>query len=68
VDEAAWVYVNGVKAGEHDIGGDLGWDKPFPIKVTGLLKPGEKNTIVVRVGNEALAGGIWKSVKLAVSR
>jgi hypothetical protein len=56
VDEAAWVYVNGVKAGEHDIGGDLGWDKPFPIKVTGLLKPGEKNTIM------------WKSEKLAVGK
>ena len=68
VDEAAWVYVNGVKAGEHDIGGDQGWDKRFPIKVTGLLKPGARNTIVVRVGNEALAGGIWKSVKLAVGK
>ncbi|MEN6400371.1 MAG: hypothetical protein ABFD94_00360 [Armatimonadia bacterium] len=68
VDEAALVYVNGVKAGEHDIGGDMGWDKRFPIKVTGLIKPGEKNTIAVRVTNEALAGGIWKSIKLAVSK
>lgn len=68
VDEVAWVYVNGVKAGEHVEDADLGWDKRFPIKVTGLLKPGEPNAIVVRVGNEALAGGIWKSVKLAVEK
>jgi len=68
VDEQAWVYVNGQKAGEHVEDPDQGWDKRFPIKVTGLLKPSASNTIVVRVGNEALAGGIWKSVKLAVSK
>jgi hypothetical protein len=68
VDEQAWVYVNGMKAGEHVEDPDQGWDKPFPIKVTGLLKPGGPNTIVVRVGNEALAGGIWKSVKLAIGK
>lgn len=68
VDETAVVYVNGVKAGVHDEGADYGWDKRFPIKVTNLLKPGQKNVIAVQVGNDALAGGIWKNVKLAVAR
>ncbi len=68
VDEQAWVYVNGQQAGEHVEDPDQGWDKRFPIRVTELLKPGAPNTIVVRVGNEALAGGIWKSVKLAVGK
>jgi hypothetical protein len=66
VDETATVWVNGVKAGVHDEGADFGWDKRFPIKVTGLLKPGEKNVIVVQVSNEALAGGIWKNEKVGV--
>ena len=68
VDETAVVWVNGVKAGAHDEGADYGWDKRFAIKVTGLLKPGAPNVIVVQVGNEALAGGIWKNVKMGISK
>jgi hypothetical protein len=60
--------VNGVKAGVHDEPPDFGWDKRFAIDVTGKLKPGEANTIAVKVGNSSLAGGIWKSVKLAVEK
>lgn len=67
-DETATVWVNGVKAGHHDEGADYGWDKRFPIKVTGLLKPGQRNLIAVRVGNSGLAGGLWKSVKLGVAK
>ncbi len=67
-DETALVWVNGQLAGKHDEGADYGWDKRFLIPVTGKLKPGEKNVIVVKVGNSALAGGLWKSVKLAVAR
>ncbi len=68
VDEVATVWVNGVKAGVHNEPPDLGWEKRFSIDVTGRLKPGETNTIVVKVGNDVLAGGIWKSVKLAISK
>jgi hypothetical protein len=68
VDETAEVWVNGVYCGKHDEGADYGWDKRFPIDVTGKLKPGERNLIAVRVGNTALAGGIWKNVKLAESK
>jgi len=68
VDETATVWVNGVKAGSHQEPPDIGWDKRFAIEVTGRLRPGEPNTIAVKVGNNSLAGGIWKSVKLAVAR
>jgi beta-glucuronidase len=68
VDETATVWVNGVKAGAHDEPPDFGWDKRFAIDVTGKLKLGELNTVAVKVGNSSLAGGIWKSVKLAVER
>ena len=67
-DETATVWVNGVLAGKHDEGADLGGDKRFSIDVTGKVKPCERNVIVVRVGNTALAGGLWKSVRLAVSK
>jgi hypothetical protein len=68
VDEIATVWVNGVKAGAHTEPPDIGWDKRFSIEVTGKLKPGERNTLAVQVSNTTLAGGIWKSVKLAVGR
>ena len=67
-DEAARVWVNGKLVGEHDIGADIGWDKRFPIDVTGAIKPGEMNTIAVRVHNTTLAGGLWKSIKLAMEK
>ena len=68
VDETAVVWVNGIKAGVHQEPPEIGWNQPFAIDVTGKLKPGARNTIAVLVGNEALAGGIWKSVKLAVTK
>ena len=68
VDETAEVWVNGMRVGKHDIGADAGWDKRFEMDVTGQLKPGQWNVIAVRVGNSALAGGIWKSVKVGVGR
>jgi len=67
-DETATVWVNGVKVGEHDIGPDVGWDKRFPIEVTAVLRPGRPNEIAVRVHNSTLAGGLWKSIKLAVEK
>lgn len=68
VDETATVWVNGVEAGGHYEQPDIGWTQRFPIDVTGKLKPGQVNTIAVQVGNELFAGGIWKSVKLAVEK
>jgi hypothetical protein len=68
VDELATVWVNGKKVGGHNEPPDIGWDKPFTVDVTSALRPGQPNTIAVRVDNAALAGGIWKPVKLAIAR
>ncbi len=68
VDDRATVWVNGREAGGHYEHPDMAWEKRFSIDVTGMLIPGQENTIAVRVGNELFAGGIWKSVKLAVSK
>jgi len=67
-DEKATVWVNGSVVGETKLPPDLGWDKRFEMDVTGVLRPGLTNTVVVRVHNLSLAGGLWKSVKLAVKR
>lgn len=63
VDESTWVWLNGAYAGDHDIG-PSGWNLPFRLDVTDLVKWGEKNHIVVRVMNTAAAGGIWRPVQL----
>ena len=62
VDESAFVWLNGEKIGEHDVG-EGGWNDRFSIPITGKLKPGE-NDLVVRVLNRTGPGGIWKSVKI----
>ncbi len=65
VDECAWVWVNGQYAGEHDIG-PAGWNKPFSLDVTDLLRWGAENQITVRAMNTAMAGGIWRPVTIMV--
>ena len=65
VDETAWVWINGVYAGQHDIG-PSGWDVPFRLDVTPFLKWGRENQITVRVLNTQMGGGIWKPINLEV--
>ncbi len=65
VDECAWVWVNGQYAGDHDIG-PSGWNLPFHLDVTGLVKWGAKNQITVRAMNTAYAGGIWRPAAFEV--
>jgi len=67
VDESAWLYVNGLRAGDHDQG-EYGWDKRFLVDVTDQLRPGEPNQITVMVYDRGAYGGIWKSVKLIAPR
>jgi len=66
VDEDAWVWLNGRPAGEHAIG-PTGWDKPFRLDVTRLVRWGAPNQLTVRVYNSAMAGGIWQPVTLKLS-
>lgn len=67
-NDTATVWVNGVEAGGHHEHSDLGWDQRFPIDVSGKLVPDRENSTAIRVGNELFAGGIWKSIKRAVSK
>lgn len=59
VDECAWIWLNGIYAGQHDKG-TSGWKTPFWIDVTKEIKWGQVNTIAVRIQDTAGAGGIWK--------
>ncbi len=37
VDESAWVWVNGIKVGQHDEG-EAGWDKRFGLDVAAAAR------------------------------
>ncbi len=63
VDESAWVWINGEYAGEHDIG-PIGWDIPFSLDITDMIRWGEKNHIAVKAMNTTAAGGIWRPVTI----
>ncbi len=65
VDECAWVWVNGVYVGDHDMGPE-GYDKEFQVDVTEQLKWGGPNQITIRAMNTVGAGGIWKPVQIEV--
>lgn len=65
VDESAWVWLNGVYVGQHDVG-PSGWNQPFRLDITGEVKWGQPNQLTVRAMNTAHAGGIWKPVTVEV--
>jgi hypothetical protein len=68
VDEAAYVYVNGKLAGFHDIDPHKGYIERFIVDVTRSIKPGEINSIAIKVKNMYGVGGIWRGVKLISAR
>ncbi len=65
VDEQAWVWLNGVLVGSHELG-PSGWDKPFEVDISDTIRWNQPNTITVRVQNTVGAGGIWRPVILKV--
>ena len=65
VDECAWVWLNGIYVGQHDIG-PSGWNKPFWIDITADIRWGASNLLVIRVEDSAQAGGILKPMTLEV--
>jgi hypothetical protein len=65
VDECAWVWVNGVYVGKHDMGPE-GWNVPFLLNVTEEVRWGEKNQITVRAMNTQHGGGIWRPVVMEI--
>ncbi len=65
VDECAWVWLNGVYVGQHDIG-PAGWNRPFWIDITADVHWGGSNLLVIRVEDTMQAGGILKPISLEV--
>lgn len=65
VDESAWVWLNGVYLGAHDIGPG-GWNKPFAVDCRKEIRWGGENVLVIRVFDAAFAGGIYKPVRVDI--
>ena len=65
VDESAWVWLNGVYLGSHDIGPE-GWKEPFSVDCRKEIRWGEENILVIRVYDAAFAGGIYKPVRVDI--
>jgi hypothetical protein len=65
-DESGWVWINGEKAGEQDIG-EEGWDKLFLVPAN-ALRPGQPNTVAIRILDRNRVGGLWKSVKVVAKK
>ena len=61
VDESAWIWLNGVYLGSHDIG-VAGHNKHFAVDGTKEVKFGAENLLVVRVKDTGAAGGIWRAI------
>jgi HEAT repeats/Glycosyl hydrolases family 2, sugar binding domain len=65
VDESAWVWVNGIYVGKHDVGPE-GWNLAFLLNITEEIKWGERNQITVRAMNTQHGGGIWRPVAIEI--
>lgn len=65
VDEAAFVWLNGIYLGAHDVG-PRGWNEPFALDCRDEILWGEENVLTVRVYDAAFAGGIHKPVRVEV--
>ena len=65
VDESAWVWLNGIYLGAHDIGPE-GWKEPFAVDCRKEILWGKENILTVRVYDAAFAGGIYKPVKVDI--
>lgn len=63
VDESAWVWLNGIYVGQHDVGAG-GWDKSFALDITEEIQWGKENVLTVRVLDREFGGGIWKKVSV----
>lgn len=67
VDDSWTLWLNGRLLGRSTIPPAEAWDKPFAVEITGLYSPGQKHRLVMRVGDAAGMGGIWRPVTVVES-
>lgn len=72
VDEDAWVYLNGQQVFEHSCAStgltpDQIWATPFVFDAAPHLRPGQPNTLAVRVFNRLGMGGIYLPAYLVLT-
>jgi len=61
VNEQGWFWVNGKLAGSQPFHQYwMRWQYPAEVDITSCVKPGEENTLVVRIFNEQNFGGIFR--------
>ena len=65
VDESAWVWLNGIYLGAHDMGPG-GWKIPFAVDCRNEILWGKENILTVRVHDAAFAGGIYKPLRVDI--
>ena len=65
VDESAWVWLNGIYLGCHDLGPE-GWKEPFAVDCRKEILWGKENILTIRVFDAAHAGGIYKPVRVDI--
>jgi hypothetical protein len=65
-DESADVWLNAEKVGSHDIG-ENGWDQRITFDITKTIRDGE-NTLRIRVLDRSGPGGLWRPVRILVSK
>ncbi len=65
VDESAWVWLNGIYLGCHDLG-EMGVDMPFAMDGTQEARWGGENVLTVRILDTGRAGGITKPVHIEI--
>lgn len=65
VEEAAWVWLNGVYIGCRDKGPSA-WNQPFQLDVTAEIRWDAENVMAVRVINTGNEGGIYNPVFLDI--
>lgn len=65
VDESAWVWLNGIYIGQHNLGA-AGWDKPFALDVSEEIRWDDDNVLAVRVLDREYGGGIWKKISVQI--
>ena len=63
------LYVDGELVAWYDTAfPGVTWASPFLLDVTGSIKSGDEHLIVMRVGNERGAGGVYKGIDLMVEQ